>query len=72
MRDKCFEIGTIQAFLDGELASDVSENIARHLSLCDDCALLLAEAEEETAFAYFGFGRRTEYARPDSAVVVED
>ena len=52
MRDKCFEIGTIQAFLDGELASDVSENIARHLSLCDDCALLLAEAEEETAFAF--------------------
>ncbi len=52
MRDKCFEIGIIQAFLDGELASDLSENVARHVALCDDCAILLAEAEDETAFAF--------------------
>ncbi len=52
MRDKCFEIGTIQAFLDGELTSDLSENVARHVALCDDCAILLAEAEDETAFAF--------------------
>ncbi|MEP7038744.1 MAG: hypothetical protein ABI891_10390 [Acidobacteriota bacterium] len=52
MRDKCFEIGIIQAFLDGELASNVSENVARHVALCDDCAILLAEAEDETAFAF--------------------
>ncbi|CAN5358341.1 hypothetical protein BH20ACI1_BH20ACI1_14830 [soil metagenome] len=52
MRDKCFEIGTIQAFLDGELASELSENVARHVALCDDCAILLAEAEDETAFAF--------------------
>ena len=52
MRDKCFEIGTIQAFLDGELAGDVSENVARHVALCDDCAIMLAEAEDETAFAF--------------------
>ena len=54
MRDKCFEIGTIQAFLDGELNSDASENVARHVALCDDCAISLAEAEDETAFAVFG------------------
>jgi hypothetical protein len=52
MKENCFDIGTIQAFLDGELASDALENVARHLSLCDECALQLADAEEETAFAF--------------------
>lgn len=52
MKENCFDIGTIQAFLDGELASDRLENVARHLSLCDDCAVQLADAEEETAFAF--------------------
>lgn len=52
MKENCFDIGTIQAFLDGELASDTLENVARHLSLCDDCAIQLATAEEESAFAY--------------------
>lgn len=52
MRDKCFEIGIIQAFLDGELASDASENVARHVALCSDCAILLAEAEDEILFAF--------------------
>ncbi len=52
MKDNCFEIGTIQAFLDGELTSDLSENVARHVADCDDCAVLLAEAEDETAMAF--------------------
>ena len=52
MREKCFDDGTIQAFLDGELATDFSETIARHIELCDDCSLSLARAEEESAFAF--------------------
>lgn len=52
MKENCFDIGTIQAFLDGELASDALENVSRHLALCDDCAMQLADAEEETAFAF--------------------
>jgi len=52
MTDKCFDIGTIQAFLDGELASEMTETVARHVSACDDCAILLAESEEESAFAF--------------------
>ena len=52
MTEKCFDIGTIQAFLDGELASDKLELVARHVSVCDDCAISLAEAEEESAFAF--------------------
>jgi hypothetical protein len=52
MKENCFDIGTIQAFLDGELASDRLENVSRHIALCDDCAVQLADAEEETAFAF--------------------
>lgn len=52
MKENCFDEGTIQAFLDGELSSDLLENVARHVALCDDCALLLQNAEEESAFAF--------------------
>ena len=52
MTEKCFDIGTIQAFLDGELSSDKMESVSRHIALCDDCAISMAEAEEESAFAF--------------------
>lgn len=52
MKKDCLEIGTIQAFLDGELASDLLETAATHLALCDDCAALLAAAEEESAIVF--------------------
>lgn len=52
MKENCFDEGTIQAFLDGELSSDILESVARHVALCDDCSLLLNEAEEESAFAF--------------------
>ena len=50
--DRCFDEGMIQAFLDGELASDLSEKVACHVSLCDVCASMLAVAEEESSFAF--------------------
>jgi hypothetical protein len=52
MTEKCFDIGTIQAFLDGELGSEMSERVACHTAACDVCAIMLAEAEEESAFAF--------------------
>jgi hypothetical protein len=52
MMEKCFDEGTLQAFLDNELAPELSQAIARHLVDCDPCAILLAEVEEETAFAF--------------------
>ncbi len=52
MTDKCFDIGTMQAFLDGELAAEMTERVARHVSACDDCACLLAESEEESEFTF--------------------
>jgi hypothetical protein len=52
MMEKCFDEGTLQAFLDNELSSELSQAVARHLVDCDPCAILLAEVEEETAFAF--------------------
>jgi hypothetical protein len=52
MIEKCFDEGTLQAFLDNELASELSQRVARHIVDCDPCANLLAEVEEETAFAF--------------------
>lgn len=57
MNDKCFDIGTIQAFLDGELAADVLEGVSLHVASCDDCAVFLAEAEEESAIAFSALDR---------------
>jgi ribosomal protein S15P/S13E len=52
MTKKCLDIGTIQAFLDGELAFEQSETVAHHVAACDDCAIMLAVAEEESSFAF--------------------
>ena len=52
MNDKCFEIGTIQAFLDGETSPDLSFKISGHVADCDKCALVLAESEEESSVVF--------------------
>lgn len=52
MNDKCFDIGTIQAFFDGELAAETLDSVSRHIASCDDCAIFLAEAEEESSTAF--------------------
>ena len=52
MKKDCLDIGTIQAFLDGELASGLLENVSHHIALCDDCAIHLGNAEEESAIAF--------------------
>lgn len=49
MNDKCYEPGTIQAFLDGETSPQLSFEITNHAAVCETCALRIAEAEEETA-----------------------
>ncbi len=52
MNGKCFEIGTIQAFLDGETTPDVSLRLTDHVSACDTCARVMADAEEETSLVF--------------------
>lgn len=52
MNGKCFEIGTIQAFLDGETSPDVSLRLTDHVASCDACALALAQADEESSAVF--------------------
>lgn len=55
--NKCFDEGIIQSFLDGELPHELAENVTRHISICDDCAVAVANAEEELEFAYSALDR---------------
>ena len=55
--NKCLEIGTIQAFLDGELAAEESLSVSNHIADCDVCANALAEAESETEMVFAALDR---------------
>ena len=52
MNGKCLDIGTIQAFLDGETSPDVSLELAHHIGSCAACADRLALAEDENSFVF--------------------
>lgn len=52
MNENCYNEEILQAFLDGELDSEKTEQVACHIAVCDECTLALAAAEEETAFAF--------------------
>ncbi len=57
MNGRCFEIGIIQAFLDGELEPAVSAKVTNHVSGCDACASMLATAEEESSVVFSALER---------------
>ncbi len=57
MNGNCFELGTIQAFLDGETAPDLSLKVTNHVASCDNCALLLAESEEQNSIVFSALDR---------------
>ena len=52
MNGKCFEIGAIQAFLDGETTPEMSLRLTDHVGACDDCARVMAEADEQNAIVF--------------------
>jgi hypothetical protein len=52
MNGKCLNIGTMQAFLDGETRPEEAIGIFDHVAGCDTCILLLAQAEEETSLVF--------------------
>jgi len=64
MNGKCFEIGTIQAFLDGETTPAVSYRLTTHVAACDVCARLLAEADEENSVVFSTLGRELDTLVP--------
>ena len=72
MNGKCFEIGRIQAFLDGELTPDLSARFTNHVADCDACAALLARAEEEMSIVFPGARQGVQYARADPASMDPD
>src|SRR5262245_39075217 len=52
MSGDCLDIGTIQAFLDGELTPERDATVSGHIASCDACSMMLGEAEEESAFVF--------------------
>lgn len=52
MKDNCLDIGIIQAFLDSELSHGETSRVTAHIALCDNCALMLSDAEEESAIVF--------------------
>ncbi|MDH3493611.1 MAG: zf-HC2 domain-containing protein [Acidobacteriota bacterium] len=56
MKSKCFDIGVIQAFVDGELGVAGLEDVVRHLSVCEECNSLAVELESENELAFGALG----------------
>ena len=56
MKNKCFDIGRLQTFVDGELGAQKVEELVKHLSMCDECTLLVADLEtgNDAAFSVIG------------------
>ncbi len=52
MNGNCLDIGTIQAFLDGETRPEEAVRISDHVADCDTCTLMLAQAEEESSMVF--------------------
>ena len=52
MTDTCLDIGTIQAFIDGELSHERSAEVSSHMAHCDACSFAYAEAEDEAAIVF--------------------
>jgi hypothetical protein len=52
MKENCLDIGTIQAFLDGELPQQDTSRVSGHIAACDGCATMLARAENESAIVF--------------------
>lgn len=57
MKQDCLDIGLIQAFMDGELDHGQMDRFSGHIAACDSCALMLADAEDESAVVFSALER---------------
>lgn len=57
MKENCLDIGTIQAFLDRQLEHAESARVSGHIAMCDSCALMLSQAEDESALVFSALER---------------
>jgi anti-sigma factor RsiW len=65
---KHLDIGTIHAFLDGELSGEHLEFAASHFSLCEACSNLMLEAENESDAVMQAFAVENVYAVPTQRI----
>jgi len=52
MMRECLDIGTMQAFLDGETSPELTVRLSDHVAGCDACATALSIAEEENSTVF--------------------
>jgi hypothetical protein len=64
MKMDCLDTGTIQGFLDGELAPAEAAGVSSHIAMCEACAAQLATADEEAAFVFSVLGREMDTLVP--------
>lgn len=57
MSENCFDIGILQAFIDGEVSPDIAARLTDHAADCDICALALADAEEQNSLVFSALER---------------
>ncbi len=57
MKENCLDIGVIQAFLDSELSFPETDRVTSHIALCESCAVVLADAEAESAMVFSALDR---------------
>ena len=57
MSKECLTIGTIQAFIDGELSPVEFAGVSAHTAACANCAQLLSQADEENSFVFASLER---------------
>jgi hypothetical protein len=57
MNEKCLDMGSIQAFLDGETTPEISIQLANHIGSCTACSDRLAVAEDENSFVFSALDR---------------
>src|ERR1043165_2363105 len=46
---ECVDEGTLQAYFDGELSSQMMERVATHIASCHECSAMEREIEAEAA-----------------------
>jgi hypothetical protein len=64
MNGNCLDIGTLQAFLDGETTPQESLRVADHIGTCEACSTALAGAEEETSAVFSALDRELDALVP--------
>ena len=65
---RCVDEGTLQAYLDGELAQEAARETAAHVAGCEACAAALAEAGAAAAFFASAFAPDASLAVPTAAL----